>query len=278
MASVFDGYKKTKTYLVCIDSDGCVMDTMNVKHIHCFGPQILHEWKLHAWENDILPLWNRLNLFSYTRGINRFQGLSLLFEELAKQGIEIEGRDDLKQWCEQTSSLSNAALQESITKKQSICLEKALSWSKKVNASIAQLPKEDCVFPYAKETMELLHQDVDIAIVSSANKEAVLEEWTRLHCLPYVHIVCGQDAGTKAHCIHELKRYYEQGHVLMVGDALSDLQAAKENDVYFYPILAGKEAASWQQLKEVAAMRFLSGTYDEAYGQSLENAMKDNLK
>lgn len=278
MASVFDGYRKTKTYLVCIDSDGCVMDTMNVKHIHCFGPQILQEWDLQAWEEDILSLWNRLNLFSYTRGINRFQGLSLLFEELAKQGIEIAGRDDLKQWCEQTPSLSNAALQASIARKHSICLEKALSWSKKVNVCIAQLPKEDCVFPYAKETMALLHQEADIAIVSSANKEAVLEEWKRLHCLPYVHIVCGQDAGTKAHCIHELKQYYEHGHVLMIGDALSDLQAAKENDVHFYPILAGKEAASWLRLKQEAGTRFLSQAYDDAYAQELEQAMKDNLK
>lgn len=278
MASIFDGYKKTKTYLVCIDSDGCVMDTMNVKHIRVFGPKMIEEWNLQQWEDDILTLWNKFNLFSSTRGINRFQGLSLLFEHLADMGIEIPYRQDLKDWCAKTSSLSNDALQKAIDETQSPCLVKALAWSKQVNESIALLPKVDCVFQYARETMDFLHQAADIAIVSSANKEAVWEEWTRLDCLPYVHIVCGQDAGTKSHCIHELKQYYEQDHVLMIGDALSDLQAAKENEVYFYPILAGKEAASWLKLKQEAGTRFLSQTYDDAYAQELEQAMKDNLK
>lgn len=278
MASIFDGYKKTKTYLVCIDSDGCVMDTMNVKHIRVFGPKMIEEWNLQQWEDEILTLWNKFNLFSYTRGINRFQGLSLLFEHLVDMGIEIPYRQDLKDWCAKTSSLSNDALQKAIDETQSPCLIKALAWSKKVNESIAQLPKVDCVFQYARETMDFLHREADIAIVSSANKEAVLEEWTRLDCLPYVHIVCGQDAGTKSHCIHELKQYYEVDHVLMIGDALSDLQAAKENDVYFYPILAGTEAVSWLRLKQEAGTRFLSQAYDDAYAQELEQAMKDNLK
>lgn len=25
-------------FIVCIDSDGCAMDTMNIKHEECFGP------------------------------------------------------------------------------------------------------------------------------------------------------------------------------------------------------------------------------------------------
>ncbi len=32
-------YEKDKEYLICIDSDGCAMDTMDVKHIRCFGPE-----------------------------------------------------------------------------------------------------------------------------------------------------------------------------------------------------------------------------------------------
>ena len=30
--------KKEHDYLICIDSDGCAMDTMNSKHFDCFGP------------------------------------------------------------------------------------------------------------------------------------------------------------------------------------------------------------------------------------------------
>ena len=36
--SVFDFFEKKRDYLICVDSDGCAMDTMNCKHIHCFGP------------------------------------------------------------------------------------------------------------------------------------------------------------------------------------------------------------------------------------------------
>ena len=44
--SVFDSFEKKHDYLVCVDSDGCVMDTMNCKHFHCFGPCMIHEWVL----------------------------------------------------------------------------------------------------------------------------------------------------------------------------------------------------------------------------------------
>ena len=31
-------FLKTQDYLVCVDSDGCAMDTMDIKHFKCFGP------------------------------------------------------------------------------------------------------------------------------------------------------------------------------------------------------------------------------------------------
>ena len=39
-------FKKKKDFLVCVDSDGCAMDTMDVKHKECFGPCLVREWKL----------------------------------------------------------------------------------------------------------------------------------------------------------------------------------------------------------------------------------------
>ena len=35
-----------KEYLICIDSDGCAMDTMNSKHEQCFGPAMIEIWGL----------------------------------------------------------------------------------------------------------------------------------------------------------------------------------------------------------------------------------------
>lgn len=37
MPNIMEKYVKKKEYLVCVDSDGCAMDTMDVKHFRCFG-------------------------------------------------------------------------------------------------------------------------------------------------------------------------------------------------------------------------------------------------
>ena len=35
MAYNLTSFVKQKDYLVCVDSDGCAMDTMDVKHFNC---------------------------------------------------------------------------------------------------------------------------------------------------------------------------------------------------------------------------------------------------
>ena len=68
----------------------------------------------------------------------------------------------------------------------------------------------------------------------------------------------GQEAGTKAACIANLKKnnYYED-EVLMVGDAPGDLEAAVKNGVLYYPILVGKEDFSWKRLAKEALTKLL---------------------
>lgn len=38
MANDLNTYVKKHDYLICVDSDGCAMDTMDVKHYRCFSP------------------------------------------------------------------------------------------------------------------------------------------------------------------------------------------------------------------------------------------------
>ena len=35
MMNSLEKFKKKKDFLICIDSDGCAMDTMDIKHIKC---------------------------------------------------------------------------------------------------------------------------------------------------------------------------------------------------------------------------------------------------
>ncbi|MBR6607823.1 MAG: HAD family hydrolase, partial [Oscillospiraceae bacterium] len=105
--SVFDTFVKKHDFLVCVDSDGCAMDTMNCKHFHCFGPCMVDEWALDEWRELILKRWNEINLFQMTRGINRFKGLAMALSEISAKYTPIVGVEALKAWADTAPALSN---------------------------------------------------------------------------------------------------------------------------------------------------------------------------
>lgn len=273
-------FRKTKDYLICVDSDGCAMDTMDIKHFKCFGPCMVAEWGLEAWAEPILTRWNEINLYTMTRGINRFKGLLLALREINDQYTPIEGLDELADWVEHAPALSNDGARKAIEAGGGEVLKKALRWSEAVNASINQLPFEDKKpFAGVAEGLAYAHQKADIAIVSSANLQAVEEEWALYGLLDHVDLLLAQNVGSKAFCIAELlKKGYDPGKVLMTGDAPGDLDAAKTNGVYYYPILVRHEGESWAEFRETAVDRLTAGGYGGAYQQQKLDAFLDNLK
>lgn len=263
-------FKKNKEFLVCVDSDGCAMDTMEVKHRKCFGPKIVEVWGLHDIQDELLNTWYKINLYSKTRGINRFKGLVTIFEVLSKRGINVPKFNSIKNWVETSPELSNPALIKAIEETKDEQLIKALEWSNSVNESIKSLVNEDKPFKGVKEGLEAISEYVDIAIVSSANRKAVIDEWTRHDIISKVNIICGQEDGTKATCIFDLKKdNFSNYSVLMVGDALGDLEAAEKNDVLYYPIIVGKEDISWNRLVKEAIPKLLDGSYKGEYQDKL---------
>ena len=271
-------FAKQKDYLICVDSDGCAMDTMDIKHFRCFGPCMVEEWGLEEWAEPILNRWNTINLYSGTRGINRFKGLAMALTEIDKVYRPIEGVAELTAWAEHAPELSNQAIAEAAKTAKGPALAKALAWSKKVNAAIDALPESDKKpFPGVAEALAAAHKRADVAIVSSANREAVEEEWTRCGLLPSVDVLCCQDSGSKAACIAQLKaKGYNPAHILMVGDAPGDQAAAGKNGVLFSPILARHEADSWAEFTAKALPALLSGSYGP-YGQEMAKRFEKNL-
>ena len=118
-------YQKQKEFLICVDSDGCAMDTMDCKHIHCFGPCMVDEWELGEWKDAILKRWNDINLYTITRGINRFKGLAMAVVEINEQYTKIEGIEDLVEWAENSPELSERNLKANLEKEHKVALEKA---------------------------------------------------------------------------------------------------------------------------------------------------------
>ena len=271
--SIFDSFVKKHDYLVCVDSDGCVMDTMNCKHFHCFGPCMVAEWGLEAWNEEILDRWNVINLFSMTRGINRFKGLAMALGEINERYTSITGIAALQHWADTAPALSNDAVakaaEDAIDPDARLVLQKALSWSKAVNASIVKLPEELKV-PYdgAKDGLAAAHTFADVAMVSSANRDAVEEEWGKFGLLEHTDIVLAQDVGSKAACIAEMLKFgYDAKNVVMIGDAPGDCDAAEKNGVWYYPILVNHEKASWDEAINIAFDKLQTGYYADYEAQ-----------
>ena len=280
--SIFDSFEKKHDYLVCVDSDGCVMDTMNCKHFHCFGPCMVDEWELGEWKDAILDRWNVINLFSMTRGINRFKGLAMALSEIHEQYTPIAGIEALRHWADTAPALSNDAVakaaDEATDPDAKLVLNKALSWSKAVNAAIVQLD-ESLKVPYngAKEGLAAAHNFADVAMVSSANRDAVEEEWGKFGLLEHTDIVLAQDVGSKSACIAEMLKFgYDPAKVVMVGDAPGDCDAAEKNGVHYYPILVNHEKESWDEAIAVAFGKLQDGSY-AAYGAEKKQEFLRNL-
>lgn len=268
-----------KKYLVCVDSDGCAMDTMNSKHAQCFGPAMIQVWGLQERREEAQRCWDRVNLFSETRGINRFLALCMVLQELLGEqetGMEthepceaMEGFEELRAWTRQTKELSLKSLQEWTNDHDVECCRRACRWSALVNEKIAAMPREgNKAFAGVAQALTGAHEKADIAVVSSANRAAVEEEWEREGLLPSVDVLLTQENGSKKDCIRRLlESGYEKDCVLMVGDAPGDIKAAKDNGVWFYPILAGREEESWQSFEKSALEPLLAGRYGDVSGQ-----------
>ena len=280
MSEKLSSFVKRKDFLVCVDSDGCAIDSMDIKHFNCFGPCMVKQWNLFKCEKEILFRWNEVNLYTLTRGINRFKGLITALQEINEKYIKIEDLDTLVNWVNTTNELSNESLKRQIEKyPDSISLKKALLWSNDVNESITKLPEEK-ILPYekVKDALIFAHQKADIAIVSSANLKAVLDEWTRHKLIEHTDIVLAQDSGTKDYCISKLlEKGYDANNVLMCGDALGDLKAAQKNNVMFYPIRVNHEKESWEEFIDIALNKLIDHTYKDKYQEEKIQEFIDNL-
>ncbi|OOF69839.1 HAD family hydrolase [Rodentibacter caecimuris] len=266
-------FQKNHSIIVCIDSDGCAMDTMNLKHHQCFGPYASEVFGLQD-KHRFIEIWNRINLYSKTRGINRFKGL---IAALREYGYD-KNIQALTDWVNSAEQLSNQALIAITEQIKSEDLQLALQWSEKVNRGIKMLRNQDAAFTNVKRSLAIIKQFADIAVVSSANNEAIIDEWTRHELLPFVNVVFGQEQGSKSFCLNQLKQAgYIPQQILMVGDSPGDLTAAQETGVLFFPILCGNEQQSWDRLVLNALGKLVYQQFDTDYQQNLITEFQQHL-
>lgn len=263
-----------KQYLVCIDSDGCAFDTMEIKHKECFCPAYINYFGLQAVSKYARDAWDFANLYSAWRGVHRLPVLLKALEvlstrkEVLERNFETPMLPQLQKYIEEGNPLSNSGLENYLIEHPDADeIRTVLAWSINVNDRIAELVKNIPPFPHVRECLKKLSEHADIVVVSATQAAALEREWGENGLIQYVAAVKGQESGTKKEIIASLKSDYAPDHVLMIGDALGDKAAAKENGVLFYPICPDQEAQSWEQFD-----KYIEAFLSDSYAGDMEDA------
>ena len=257
---------------VGIDSDGCVFDTMEIKQRQCFHKIIVSHWHLEPIEKYVREAAEFVNLYSKTRGKNRFPSVVLTFDllrdrpEVIASGIKLPELNSLRKFIDSGIPLGNPSLEKQAKETGDEELAFVLEWSKAVNNDIAQTVKNIPPFKWVKESFEKIRNHSDAICVSQTPNEALVREWQEHGLMEYVEVIAGQELGTKTeHLQMATNNRYDSDHIIMIGDAPGERKAAKSVDAHFYPINPGHEIESWERFYKEAYDKFLDGSYSGAY-------------
>ena len=269
-------------FFIGIDSDGCVFDTMEVKHKECFIPKIVQYYQLAAVSKYARQCAEFVNLYSKSRGINRFpalvEALDWLRErpEVKRRGVEIPKLDALRSWMETESTLGNPTLMKAVEQTGDPELSHCLSWSTAVNAAVGEVVTGVAPFPGVRESLQAIDGRADVFVVSATPNEALEREWSENDLRGYVHRICGQEAGGKSETLAVAGRY-PKDHALMLGDAPGDMNAALKTGCLFFPIDPGAEEESWGRFAEEGLERFFAGAFAGDYQKRLTDRFEQCL-
>lgn len=261
-------------FLVGIDSDGCVFDSMELKHKECFIPAFINHYELQGVSKYAREAAEFVNLYSKSRGANRFPALVEQLDwlrrrpEVKARGIKVARPQGLIYWVARESKLGNPALEKAVAATGDADLKQALAWSIAVNKAIAEMVRGVPPFSFVRQCLERLAEKADMLVCSQTPNAALEAEWEEHDISRFVLAICGQEVGSKKELLAAAKQY-PPGHTLMIGDAPGDRNAATTNNCLFFPINPGAEEASWRHLFEEGIQRFFEGSFAGAYQERL---------
>jgi len=263
-------------FFIGIDSDGCVFDTMEVKQKECFCPCFIKHFGLQAASKYAREVWEFVNLYSKTRGCNRFLAVkaALAFmkerHEFSDRKIKILDMPEMHKWIQEETKLGNPALEAKVKSSGNEELKNLLAWSKEVNQVIESIVHDVPPFPGVERSLKIAREKADIIVVSQTPVEALEREWKENKIDHFVGFIAGQEHGTKTeHIKYAAVGKYASDKILMVGDADGDFKAAKSNSALFFPIIPGHEEDSWARFADEGLNKFFSGSFAGKYQEEL---------
>ena len=272
-------HSPTRPFFVGIDSDGCCFNSMEVKHNDSFSVNFVKYFGLQALSRQAHQAWDFVNLYSQTRGCNRFKAIVFAVDAMKsmprvqKSGAAIPELPYLRQWIKSETQLGNPRLKEkaaAASGAEKAELELVLEWSKAVNKTIEDIVHNLPPFPKVKDSLVKLRERADIMVVSATPQEALDREWAQHGIEQFVALIAGQEMGSKTeHLTLAAKDKYPAENILMVGDAPGDFKAARDVGALFFPINPGDEEASWERFHREAIDKFFGKQYAGAYEAKL---------
>ena len=262
--------------LIACDSDGCAFDVMDLKHKECFCPAFIKHFGLQRCARQARQVWEFVNLYSRTRGCNRFiavgHAVKLLAEhpEVCGTGITFMDFEPVHTFLTQTKALGEPELERQAKATDAPALHAMLAWTREVNVAVKAMCQGLGPFPGVDETLRAASESCDVLVVSQAPRPTLLHEWTESGLAAHTNFIAGQEFGDKASQVAQALAAHPQTQaVLVLGDAPGDQQAAEAAEACFFPIVPGDEIASWKRLREDGLPRFLKGEFDATYQASL---------
>lgn len=257
-------FKARHKYLVCVDSDGCAFDTMELKHKECFCPATIMMWNLQPISKYVREAWDYVNLYSKSRGCSRFHAVVKVMElltereEVKNRGFQMPGIESLRRWVDTAPVHNNDAVEKLAADP---IMAQTLAWSHEMNRRTGEMVRGVPPFPFVRESLERLSAVADIVIVSATPRQALLREWSEHGIDRYVTLLGAQEDGSKKEIIASVLPGHAQENAIMIGDAPGDRAAAQANGILFFPVRPGEEEDSWKEFYGTVIDRFLAGSY-----------------
>src|SRR4051812_7405590 len=135
-------FRPTKPFFVGIDSDGCAFNSMEVKHNDCFSVSLIRTFGLAAISRQVHQVWDFVNLYSQSRGCNRFKAIVLTFDLLRelprvkRSGVPVPELPYVRDWIAKETTLGNPRLKQLVaesTGPRQQELARVLEWSHGIN-------------------------------------------------------------------------------------------------------------------------------------------------
>ncbi len=270
-------FKKESEYLIGIDSDGCAFDSMEIKHKECFIPHFINYMGLQAISKYAREACEFTNLYSKTRGANRFPAYLLALQlceerpEVQRRNFKVPRLQGVRDWVARETKLGTKTIGPEAEKTGDPDLQLAYKWSKAVDDTINEVVHGVPPFPGVREGLEMMQGfGADMIVCSATPNGALQKEWEEHDIDPFVKSICGQEAGSKIESLTICQAMgYSPEKMLMIGDAPGDMKAAQAVGACFYPINPGHEEKSWERFLAESCEKFFNGTFAGEYQAQL---------